>query len=301
MPSASCYFSTKPGPAMRSVHEGIPPVERRSQPRSGIRCEAGSPFAFAYPTVCFTFALFTCAPHPRVRSTECRALWQSGPERRGNSRRSSSLMRRVLWPEACNQAAPCGTPLADLHILTREGADHFLRTLAAAHEHQAIGVVLTGTGSDGTLGLRAIRQKGGLSIVQDPGEAEYDGMPRSAMDNGPVDAVLRLAEIPAAILQYSSVQPRLKVVEEEAALEQTTQQFLQRLCAQVRTRTGRDFSQYKSSTILRRIARRMQFHHIEEPESQDMAKPRIGKKRPKLASTPTWSSPCPWTRSINCY
>ena len=80
--------------------------------------------------------------------------------------------------------------------------DHVLRTLADAHGKRSIGVVLTGAGSDGAEGLRRIKDRRGLVIVQDPSEAEHDGMPRSALDTGVVDLVLPLREIARAIIRY---------------------------------------------------------------------------------------------------
>lgn len=76
--------------------------------------------------------------------------------------------------------------LSDIEEQRRERApvDHFFRTLAASHDGHSVGIILTGTGSDGTLGIKEIKDKGGLTIVQDPDEAEYDGMPRSALVSG---------------------------------------------------------------------------------------------------------------------
>jgi len=89
----------------------------------------------------------------------------------------------------------------------RAPIDHFFRTLAAAHDGDAIGVILTGTGSDGTLGIKEIKQSGGLTIAQDPTEAEFDGMPQSAIASGQVDLVLPLSEIPAALARFAQVRP----------------------------------------------------------------------------------------------
>ena len=146
----------------------------------------------------------------------------------------------------------------------RAPIDHFFRTLADAHDGLAIGVILTGTGTDGTLGLRRIKEKGGLTVVQDPAEAEYDGMPRSAMIGSPVDLVLPLAEIPQAILRFAKTEPRVSVPDDEEDPDRIAQRLLQRVFAQVRAQTGRDFSHYKRSTLLRRITRRMQFSHLQE-------------------------------------
>ena len=173
----------------------------------------------------------------------------------------------VIPPNANLSAIDTHLRLSELEARRRERApiDHFFRTLARTHDGHSVGVILTGTGSDGTLGIREIKDKGGLTVVQDPGEAEYDGMPQSAIATGVVDQVLPLAEIPKAILGFARTSPRVTVSEEEAdegAEEEV--RLLQKVFVQIRARTGRDFSRYKRSTILRRIARRMQIRRIEE-------------------------------------
>jgi len=156
--------------------------------------------------------------------------------------------------------------LTDLESRRQERApiDHFFRTLATAHDHNAIGVILSGTGSDGALGMREIKQKGGPCIVQDPAEAEYDGMPQSAIATGIVDLVLPVRQIPTEILRIVRTQPRVTITEDGEELDAETRNLLYKIFAQIRVRTGRDFSRYKRSTILRRIQRRMQIRHIEE-------------------------------------
>ena len=99
--------------------------------------------------------------------------------------------------------------------IERAPIDHFFRTLAKTHDGEAIGVILTGTGADGTLGLREIKAQGGLTVVQDPADAEYDGMPQSAIATGMVDLILPLAEIPQAILNYIRTHPQLPLVEDD--------------------------------------------------------------------------------------
>src|SRR5512141_64518 len=91
----------------------------------------------------------------------------------------------------------------------RAPTDHFFRTLAATHDGHTVGVILSGTGSDGTLGVKAIKEKNGFVVVQDPGEAEYDGMPRSAIATGLADRVLPLVEIPAAVLRFARTVPKV--------------------------------------------------------------------------------------------
>ena len=152
--------------------------------------------------------------------------------------------------------------LSDLEVRRHDRApiDHFFRTLSETHDGPSVGVILTGTGSDGTLGITMIKGRGGLTIVQDPAEAEYEGMPQSALSTGSVDLVLPLTEMCGQILRFKHTQPKLVVPSEDEEFHEDSQQLLQKVFAQVYSRTGRDFSRYKRSTILRRIQRRMQLH-----------------------------------------
>jgi two-component system CheB/CheR fusion protein len=158
------------------------------------------------------------------------------------------------------------SPLEDQRS-RRAPVDHFLRTLAATHDGHAVAVVLTGTGSDGALGLKEVKQRGGLTIVQDPGDAEFDGMPQAAISTGQVDLVLPLADIPRALTRYTSTEPALRLPDDGSELSADQSQMLQRLFGQIRARTGRDFSHYKRSTIVRRIRRRMRLATIEDFET----------------------------------
>src|SRR5262245_6978490 len=146
----------------------------------------------------------------------------------------------------------------------RAPIDHFFRTLAQTHDGHAIGVILTGTGSDGTLGIKEIKLRGGLTVVQEPNEAEYDGMPQSAIATGFVDLVLPVSSIPSAVLRFANTEPKLPIAQDGEALEVDHRVLLQKVFAQVRARTGRDFTRYKRSTIMRRIQRRMQLRYMEE-------------------------------------
>ncbi|HRI66238.1 MAG TPA: chemotaxis protein CheB [Polyangium sp.] len=157
----------------------------------------------------------------------------------------------------------------------RAPIDHFFRTLAETHGKRAIGVILTGTGSDGSLGLRHIKEHGGLAIVQDPSEAEYLDMPQNAIKTGSVDMVLPLAKIPQAIFRYFRTSSKLEVrlhnddddEETSAKTSDEDKRFLKKVFAIIQSRTGRDFNQYKLSTMQRRVARRMQLHHIRVPSA----------------------------------
>ena len=142
--------------------------------------------------------------------------------------------------------------------------DLCFRTLAEAHGKDAVAIVLSGTGADGTLGLSRIKEKGGFVIVQDPDEAEYADMPRSAISIGMVDIILPVAEIPAKLLTLRDGARRLAPIierEEEAAPEELDEdEALRGILSLVRLRTSNEFQQYKRPTLLRRVVRRMQVH-----------------------------------------
>ncbi|HEY3740547.1 MAG TPA: chemotaxis protein CheB [Bryobacteraceae bacterium] len=175
----------------------------------------------------------------------------------------------VIPPNANLTAIDTHLRLDKLEERRRERApiDHFFRTMASMHDGHAIGVVLTGTGSDGTLGIKDIKANGGLVIVQDPSEAEYDGMPQSAIATGLVDLILPVAEIASTILKIDRTEPRIELVRDnDEEVNHNERAFLQRVFAHLRTLTDRDFSRYKQSTILRRISRRMQLNYIDNQE-----------------------------------
>jgi two-component system CheB/CheR fusion protein len=145
----------------------------------------------------------------------------------------------------------------------RAQIDHFLETLANTYAHRAIGVILSGTGADGSFGLKKIKEQGGLTIAQDPKEAQFDSMPQNAISTGQVDFVLPTRDISWHILRFATTQPRVEIAE---PLEQTPagdREVLQSIMSQVRARTTMDFSKYKHSTVLRRIRRRMQLNQKE--------------------------------------
>jgi chemotaxis methyl-accepting protein methylase/PAS domain-containing protein len=138
--------------------------------------------------------------------------------------------------------------------------DFFLRSLAQDRHEHSIGVILSGMGSDGTLGLRAIKEKGGVVLVQDPATAKFDGMPRSAIDSELADIVAPVDELPGRIIAYLQRTPVR--VDAEQALEDKTQSALEKAIILLRTHTGHDFSLYKKNTFYRRIERRMGIHQI---------------------------------------
>ena len=139
--------------------------------------------------------------------------------------------------------------------------DFFFRALAQDQRERAICVVLSGTGSDGTLGVRAVKGEGGLVIVQKPESTEYDGMPRSALGTGIADYELPPAEMPAKIIAYAS--RAYGKAHGLPAGQAPAGNALSKLFFLLRTKTGHDFSNYKPSTVNRRIERRMAVQRIE--------------------------------------
>jgi len=140
--------------------------------------------------------------------------------------------------------------------------DFFLRSLAQDQQERSIAVILSGMGSDGTLGLRDIKEKGGVVLVQDPATAKFNGMPRSAIDAGLADIVAPVEELPRRILAYLQRAPLVHPAEQP--LEGKTQSGLDKAIILLRTHTGHDFSLYKQNTFYRRIERRMGIHQIDK-------------------------------------
>ena len=147
----------------------------------------------------------------------------------------------------------------------RLSIDFFFRSLAQDLHQRAICIILSGTGSDGTIGAKAIKEEGGLVIAQNPDSTEYDGMPRSIISTGIVDYILTPEEIPQRLMTYlnhfylksdlnTALDPGIKI------------DYLRKIFVLLRSKTGHDFSQYKPNTITRRIERRMAVNQIEKFE-----------------------------------
>jgi two-component system CheB/CheR fusion protein len=140
--------------------------------------------------------------------------------------------------------------------------DFFFKSLAEDRQQNSMGVVLSGMGSDGTLGLRAIRQAAGACFVQTPATAQFDSMPRSAIDAGVADVVAPAEELPSKILAYVGRIQLGAQAETESEADQKDAGLLDQIIVLLRTQTGHDFSAYKKSTISRRIERRMGLHQL---------------------------------------
>lgn len=143
--------------------------------------------------------------------------------------------------------------------------DYFLRSLAEDAQDMSVGIILSGTGTDGTLGLKAIKGVSGMTMVQEPQTAKFDGMPCSAIQMGDVDFVLPAEKMGQQLDRYRKGPyfKRMQSVEPEALV---APEPIQKILSLLRNRTGNDLSAYKPTTIKRRIARRMNIHQIKNPD-----------------------------------
>ena len=139
----------------------------------------------------------------------------------------------------------------------------FFRSLAEDQGERAVCVILSGTGSDGSLGLKAIKERGGITLAQTPEDAEYDGMPKSAVSTGQVDLTGTAEELAEQLVSYRQSAAKIDLPSEEEAFPEDSAEALRRLFAHLREATGHDFAGYKRSTILRRIGRRLQVNQEE--------------------------------------
>jgi two-component system CheB/CheR fusion protein len=153
------------------------------------------------------------------------------------------------------------TPLGSAHM--RAPIDTFFRLLAEDRQERAVGIILSGMGTDGTLGAKVIKGKLGMVMVQDPGSAKCDGMPESAIREDIADFILPPEKMPEQLMRYreslssgriSKIGPQTEIPSEA----------LDKVLMLLRSGTGHDFSHYKRNSILRRIERRIKIHQISE-------------------------------------
>src|SRR5215471_7907735 len=156
--------------------------------------------------------------------------------------------RRLLVSAEKVSSAPFDEPRGQ-----RAPIDQFFRSVAREHG-DGFAIILTGAGSDGAVGVKAVKEAGGLVLVQDPNEAEYPSMPRSAIASGVADLVLPVREIARRMPEL--VRSKREIRAEE--LSGLDEEALRRILNYLRLKTGHDFSHYKRATIVRRLARRMQ-------------------------------------------
>ena len=154
-----------------------------------------------------------------------------------------------------------------LHLLEPSGVhglrlpiDFFFRSVAEDLRERSVGIILSGMGSDGTLGLKAIKEQAGVGLVQEPSSAKFDAMPRSVIDAGLADIVAPVAELPTKLLQYLRHTPLF--TQGETPMEYEAESQLEKVVILLRSQTGHDFSLYKPNTLYRRIERRMGLHQI---------------------------------------
>ncbi|HEX7313808.1 MAG TPA: PAS domain S-box protein [Pyrinomonadaceae bacterium] len=148
----------------------------------------------------------------------------------------------------------------------RAPVDIFFRTLADSQGARAACVLLSGTGANGSMGLKRVKEQGGVAVVQDPEEAEHADMPRNAIATGLVDYVLPVAEIPGRLASYRVALSLIELKEAgdggAAALDLREEQALAAILTQLRLRTGQDFNNYKRPTVRRRIDRRISLTQV---------------------------------------
>src|SRR5215831_9993227 len=141
----------------------------------------------------------------------------------------------------------------------RAPIDGFFRS-AAERVGDGFAIILSGAGSDGAIVVRAVKEAGGIIMVQDPQEAEYTSMPRSAIGSGVADFILPVRDLATRLVELIRIRRAVKQPEEP----EVDEELLRRVLAHLRVRTGHDFSKYKRSTVLRRLARRM---HVTRTEN----------------------------------
>lgn len=137
--------------------------------------------------------------------------------------------------------------------------DFFMRSLAIDQRENAIGVILSGMGSDGSFGLKAIKEQNGIVIAQDPADAKFDSMPRNAINSIQIDIVATAGELPVLLLNYINQVPPIQTLPESNFQDKNS---LEKIIIIIRDQTGNDFSMYKKNTMYRRIERRMGVHQI---------------------------------------
>jgi two-component system, chemotaxis family, CheB/CheR fusion protein len=179
--------------------------------------------------------------------------------------------------------------------------DLFFRTLAHAYGQRAVSIIMSGTDSDGVIGLKHVRAQGGVTIAQEPEEAKFDSMPLNAINTGMVDWVLAVADMPRRLLEFvrneqaMQLPPEIPEAQEadakvedapggETVSDETRdpddEEALSLVLKHVRAHTGHDFDHYKRATVLRRIARRMQVNSIDSiPRYLDFLRQHTGEAR----------------------
>ncbi len=169
-----------------------------------------------------------------------------------------------LIPPGKNMTIQQGRLMLATQIRTRKPnfpIDVFLHSLAEDQAHRAVAIILSGTGSDGVRGIRAIKEAGGMVMVQDEETAKFDGMPHSAILTGMADYVLAPRNMPAQLMSYAKT-PRIETPRMELQI-QLDKEYFMKIVGLLTAQGNTDYSQYKHTTILRRIQRRMSLNQID--------------------------------------
>jgi two-component system, chemotaxis family, CheB/CheR fusion protein len=170
----------------------------------------------------------------------------------------------VIAPSVTLAFSGCTLRVAPSHPSgDRKLIDHCFRSLAEDQKESVVGIVLSGTGSDGSAGLRAIKEQGGLTMAQSPDTAKFDSMPRNAISTGCVDFALPVGEMPGRIIEYVRHLEALHHRQGAATIQEEAVKLLPKIFPILRKQTGHDFSRYKQSTLARRIQRRMQVVYLD--------------------------------------
>jgi two-component system CheB/CheR fusion protein len=140
--------------------------------------------------------------------------------------------------------------------------DYFLQSLSEDQWNQAVAIIFSGMGADGETGIRMIKEKMGMVMVQDPETAEYSSMPAASIKSNMVDFILSPEEMPGKLIQYLNHPALREPVADEFVSERNNQTHVQKILMLLRSSTGHDFSLYKKNTIIRRIERRIAFHQL---------------------------------------
>jgi len=139
--------------------------------------------------------------------------------------------------------------------------DFFLRSLAEDRKELGVGVILSGMGSDGSIGCRSLKEQNGIVMVQEPSNAKFDSMPRNVIDSVLVDIVAPANELPVKLMEFMK---HIPIVKFNMEVEIKDQSALEKIIILLRNHTGNDFSLYKKNTVYRRIERRMSVHKIDK-------------------------------------
>ena len=140
--------------------------------------------------------------------------------------------------------------------------DFFFRSLAQDRKDKSVGIILSGMGSDGSLGIKAIKENNGVVLVQEPSSAKFDSMPNSAIESVVVDIIAPANQLPVKLIEFMRFIPTVKL-----ELEVKNTSNLDKIIILLREQSGHDFSQYKKNTLFRRIERRKGVHQIDRLEN----------------------------------